>query len=429
MIARLTIFGLILLATSIETVRLLPQEQRPACLRWFFGRAEAAASAPRRGRSVGLVLGLLGLGVLLRYVAGLRGFNYDVESYFRVSELYEHGMNVYANTGRYNYGPLWFHVLGFFRWVSSYSVDPPSTFTTLLTTLLTLVDLGIFLLLQKRVSTVAGLIYFLNPISIIISGYHRQFDNAALLLGLGAVLLWERGGKDFGRFKFASLVLLGFSLMLKHILFLFPLWMAFFEKEWRKRLLIVALPCLIFLAGFLPYWSEGSEGILRGVFGHSSSQTATFWKYFVTGLSLLADQLLGLDPKRLFILSLASAALWMKRATLFDSFICYICLLIILSSAIENQYLAIPAMFIAVYINSFLILYILFSSYFLAYTKYGLQLYPFEDAIPYDIRMSADLYFVFALLVGFVVAIYRPSLCSMAARIALVVREKLGLRV
>jgi len=44
---------------------------------------------------------------------------------------------------------------------------------------LSLVDLGIFFVLWKKFGRPAAALFFLNPISVIITGYQSQFDNLA----------------------------------------------------------------------------------------------------------------------------------------------------------------------------------------------------------------------------------------------------------
>ncbi len=53
-------------------------------------------------------------GVAIRFLFMQAGYNYDFESYCVVGDLAAAGKNVYANTHRYNYGPVWFTLLGLF---------------------------------------------------------------------------------------------------------------------------------------------------------------------------------------------------------------------------------------------------------------------------------------------------------------------------
>ncbi|MBQ6111682.1 MAG: hypothetical protein IJL01_04735, partial [Synergistaceae bacterium] len=59
-------------------------------------------------------------GITLRFVLMTLGHNFDFESYCIVGKLAAHGKNIYANTGRYNYGPVWFTLLGILWNIASY---------------------------------------------------------------------------------------------------------------------------------------------------------------------------------------------------------------------------------------------------------------------------------------------------------------------
>ena len=54
---------------------------------------------------------IIALGLDLRMGAAVLGHNFDIESWYIVADIMRHGGNVYAETGRYNYGPVWFFIL------------------------------------------------------------------------------------------------------------------------------------------------------------------------------------------------------------------------------------------------------------------------------------------------------------------------------
>lgn len=402
MIAQIVIVALLAGAFLIEGRRILASGQgRPT---WTWTAAEP---------STVWIAALLFLGVGLRYLAGLRGFNYDVESYQLVSDILRSGNNVYAHTSRYNYAPLWFNILGLFSWISLKAGDLDDAmriFLALLTTLLTLVDLAIFFLLRRRFSSVVGLLYFLNPISILISGFHRQFDNLAILIGLIAVLIWERSGKEWDRNRLLALALLGLSLVAKHVLIFFPLWLAFQEKGWRRRALILGIPLAIFLLSFLPYFPGDNGGILKNVFGHKASQSATFWRYFATSLTMLANQLANVEPRTLFLCSMAGCGWFFRREPVFTLLATYLCLMVILSSAVEIQYLAIPLLYVSYRPNAFFAVYSFFGAYYISYAVQGMRFIALKQYVPMHIDVFPDFYFILTLLLGFAVATWGAPL-------------------
>ncbi|CAM8376021.1 hypothetical protein MCEMHM7_00896 [Candidatus Methylopumilus planktonicus] len=56
-----------------------------------------------------LLFAAFGLGI--RLFCASRGYNWDVDSYRVVADIVARGGNVYQETGRYNYGPIWFYIL------------------------------------------------------------------------------------------------------------------------------------------------------------------------------------------------------------------------------------------------------------------------------------------------------------------------------
>ncbi len=156
-------------------------------------------------------------GLAARLAVSLRGHTYDVDSYFIVAGILRHGGNVYLETKRYNYGPIWFYLIHLLDWLAG---GRENILRCLIAGFLSLVDFGIFLVLLRRVGKLAASLFFLNPVSILITGYQSQFDNLVILMGLWAIHLF---GDDFdqpvNRRKFYGLLVLGLSLMTKHLLF------------------------------------------------------------------------------------------------------------------------------------------------------------------------------------------------------------------
>jgi hypothetical protein len=58
-----------------------------------------------------LLLGVIVIGLAARFFFTTFGHNYDLDSDTIVAEIVDQGGNVYADTPRYNYAPVWFNVL------------------------------------------------------------------------------------------------------------------------------------------------------------------------------------------------------------------------------------------------------------------------------------------------------------------------------
>ncbi len=190
--------------------------------------------------------------------------NYDTESYREVLAILRRGGSVYAETARYNYSPIWWNALRLCdglgrRW----SLPLPTSVGLLLLA----VDLLTAALLARmagrsgsRWPEGAALLFLWNPVSVLLSSWHGQFDNLAILFLVAAVALARRE-KD-GR----SVLALAASLLAKHLAWFHPLLFAL-RKENRHRLATAAVPYALFAASFLPF-ARDWPGIRRHVLAY-----------------------------------------------------------------------------------------------------------------------------------------------------------------
>ena len=330
-----------------------------------------------------LLVTVVVLGMVLRLLAAARGHNFDFESFIIVADIARDGGNVYADTLRYNYGPIWFLVI---QAIVQLAVRNEFAFRYLIVILLSLVDVGIFAILLGRLGALAAYLFLLNPISIMITGYHSQFDNLAILLGLVAVTFLDEGfDKPPNKRRYLGLLILGLSLMVKHILFVFPLWLAIKERGIKRKLEVIFLPLLVFLLGFVPYWHEGREGIIENVFLYSSFNNQLFYKWLVP-----ASIQLVLTSKLVWIFLLASFAIIYRQRNGFDSLLLYTCLLVAASPAVANQYLAIVVPFVVAKLNPLTILYTVIGTWFLLVNHDGLHIYRLQQLI----NIADDAYYL-----------------------------------
>lgn len=211
------------------------------------------------------------LGLTVRiYLASTTTGNYDMESYRIVSDLVLDGKNIYANTYRYNYSPLWAYVLAFFRQIEIVYLIPLSFSIRFF---LSLVDVGtliILLLLAKKLViplTRVAVLFFLNPVSIILTGHHGQFDNLTILLILCGAYLFLT--KRHGVISWLFMTMAGITKhhVFNEILIILKTWL----KSWGKILFLFCLSAALFWLSFLPYWQEGKVFIISNVFLYRAS--------------------------------------------------------------------------------------------------------------------------------------------------------------
>jgi hypothetical protein len=289
-------------------------------------------------------------GMAARWLAAACGHNYDMDSWQLVAGIADRGENVYAATDRYNFAPGWYHILHGLNLLSGHN---PVVFRYVVAGFLSLADAGIFLFLWRRFGRLAGCWFLLNPISIIVTGYQCNFDNAAIGLGLlAAGLLGDDFDRPLDRRKLMGLLILGLSLVVKHVFFAFPFWLAVKQKGRLQKLAVILIPILIFIVSFVPYWHTGSEGIMQNVFRYRSFTNEFFYRLFVPRL---VQFMFGSLAVWLFLLVLF--AFLCRRKNTVESLLFYTAVLVAASPANINEYLAIPGAFVATHLNPFNVLY------------------------------------------------------------------------
>ena len=337
-------------------------------------------------------------GLAARLLAATCGHNYDMDSWQLVAGIAERGENVYAATDRYNFAPGWYHILHGLNVLSGHN---PAIFRYVVAGFLSLADAGIFFFLWRRFGRLAGCWFWLNPISVIVSGYQCNFDNVAILLGLLAVAsMGDDFDRPLDRRKLLGLSILGLSLVVKHVFFAFPFWLAVKQRGWLQKLVVILIPLLIFALSFVPYWSTGSEGIIQNVFRYRSFTNEFFYRMF---LPQFVQFMFGGLAVWLALLGLF-AFICRKQSTV-EFLLVYTAVLVAASPANINEYLAIPGAFVATHLNLFTILFTAVGTLHLLVDPNGLHLGGLGRTLYIDLA-------IYLLCLGAVWAIWRQPIVA-----------------
>jgi len=217
---------------------------------------------------------LIAAALLARLVLawGFHG-NFDEDSYEIVQGIVRAGGNVYAETSRYNYAPPWFLVLGAFNWVQDATGLPAHG---IIRTFLTLIDAalaGVLYAVARQLGLSplrAVLIFLLNPVGILITGFHGPVDGLAVLFVWLAVLLQLDRPQ---RWRASALCLVG--VLCKPIVAPAPLYaLAPSIPSYVRRVLVVAVIGAVFALTFLPWLAEGREAIARNVWAYGAASAS-----------------------------------------------------------------------------------------------------------------------------------------------------------
>ncbi|HTY87641.1 MAG TPA: hypothetical protein VMB80_09275 [Candidatus Acidoferrum sp.] len=360
---------------------------------------------------VGVWLGLvLAAGLAARFWLGTFGHTFDFETWCLVAGIVEQGKDVYASTTWYNFGPGWWNILHVLDLLARHD---PAVFRWLLIGCLSAVDVGIFCVLWRKFGRLAATLFFLNPVSIMVDGYHNQFDNIAVLLGLWAVLLLgDQFDRPVGRRKLLGLAVLGLSLMTKHLLFAFPFWLAVKQKGLWQKCLVLAVPVVTFLLGFAPYWAADRAEIIHNVFLYKSFNIGHFYTFFMpTAVQSV------LNAETVWFFALGVFAFINRRRPALESLLLYTCVLVATAPATSDHYLATPSAFTSVFVNFFTVAYTVIAAYQVSGDVPGL--------LPPRIG-TADALAIYALCLALVWVTWRDNLLDLLSRCHREIKVQLG---
>lgn len=334
----------------------------------------------------------IALGVVLRFVVMAVGHNYDFQSYLIVGDLLHKGLDVYANTERYNYGPLFMQFQGIFYEISTNALNVATMYRVLFVSLLTMTDMGIMVWIEKHFGKKPAIIFFLNPVSIIITGFHNQFDNMAVLLMLIAISFYNEE-KKVGWRDVCFIICMALSLTMKHIFFIFPLWLLFSGKlPVIKKILYAFIPPVLFLLSFVPSIlknPDNFDGILQNVFLYRSTNNMPLLRWFL--------KIIGVPGSLytvIFIVLVSIAGYIFREKDIRYRTLMYLMCLVAFASAVSNQYLAIPMAALCIFSKKLKYVYMLLMGHYLVWNASGLEI---SSVYPEAIRLPRSEYWGYML--------------------------------
>lgn len=314
---------------------------------------------------------IISVSFILRILLSSLGHNYDLESFEIVGDLVLKGDNFYAETDRYNYGPVWALLMSVFKYISTFNgIYHQQIFHALIVTVLFAGELLLaYQLLRSGYDWLSVLILLLNPLSIILIGHHSQFDILAISIAYAA---FRQIKKDN---VWIAVILMGLSYSIKHLMVFFPLILLFDNGiKLKNRLAFLTIPAMIFALSFIPYF-EAFENIRKNVIGYQLNHGQTLiYKVceiviprfaseyeFTTSIPLMN----GYKP--IWILTTLITGRYIQKHRPDMVFETYLIILVALSPAISEQYLLIPMTAVVLLRKSiFSWLYLAISTYYIA---------------------------------------------------------------
>ncbi len=343
------------------------------------------------------LLSIFSLGLLLRLVmAAVIPSAGDIDAWKHYSTYFEQGLfSPYDEVCRYKYSPLWFWIITLVSFICK-NTGCPFTFAIRLPIIFT--DVIFFWLLLKscqklrfdsKQTLITAAAFFLNPVSLQISGYYGQFDNISLLFILFA---WY-ASSFYPKHRFWwTLVFLNLSLAIKHFTIMLIPAFAFIQKKWpRKIALGLAAPALFF-AILTPFWIQEPHWTNVNVFQYTLSSGYWGWLGMIcrsvllfTGFDMISQPWFKytslLNP--LLYVAIIVLSFWIvKRYSLLDSLILILLIFYSLTTQIAPQYTVWIIPFAALRLNRYFYAYSLIAGIQLALFYYSHYHWFFNYPLP-----------------------------------------------
>jgi hypothetical protein len=222
-----------------------------------------------------------------------------------------------------------------------------------------LLTLGVLLLIagvRKLPAARTAIFFYLCPVTFLITGYHGQCENLAILMVLTGIYMYLRfANKPI--LRIALLWLFGTAGMVaKHNIFyeLIICLNSSIKRYWIKVPLFV-ISVIIFLSMFLPYWDESGKRIIDNVFKYGS-QTKV---YGITSLFMLPNL------KNLFVPAMCLFPLFLKSKDIIAQCLLGMLFFLTFTTGIAVQYFVLPVALGALRPSKYFLLYTLLASFYI----------------------------------------------------------------
>lgn len=307
----------------------------------------------------------------------------DVAAWEQYSTYWQQGKSPYDFTKRFNYGPPWFWIISLAEYFRHFLNIPFSTaikFPMILADLVTLFILlkACHLLKKNKAQTFVSMaVFFLNPVSILSSGYHGQFDNISTVFSLLAWYLYE--ARQSLSFTFATLSF-AFAVAVKHFNILLTPVYIFYQNKLSKKILVMFAAPSLFLLFIAPYWIKNTQWVNEAVFEYNLHSGYWGWlgiicraTLLLTGIDLIKTSWFGLTDYFnyfLYFSVLVASYFLVKKYSLLDSIILIFLIFYTFSTQMAPQYTVWIIPFSALRPNRYFYAYSMIGSFQLALFYY-----------------------------------------------------------
>jgi hypothetical protein len=322
------------------------------------------------------------------------GAGYDIDSFRLVGDAFLNGEEVYTSAakGRHPYLPLHLYLIGLTTYLSRLTPLPFVTWVKIPAVIADLLITAVVYKVFRRweesepVAAYWALLYALNPISVLVSAYHGQFDSIPVLLLLLSWFTWH-----FGRYVSRSAVFLGFSILYKTwpVLFLPVIFIRLPDNRRRLVYILISIGIpVLFTTAYVIIMDSNPVPMLRRALTHAG--VPGYWGlsallYVPGGFWINSERIVAaiLPFQRILLLLAGLFSLWWtRRQSALDALLTIMLSIFSVTLGLGIQWLLWPVAFaIVAREKRWLKWYTLMSTLMLFVHLYGLHLYPWARQI------------------------------------------------
>lgn len=287
---------------------------------------------------------------------------FDLHYWWEAANIAIKGKNIYSSSPLYNYFPPWIIILTLLKKINL--TLPSLHFYFVVRLFLTLIDVfTLYLLIQlakllnKPINKVM-IGFFLNPLIIIITGFHGQFENVAMVFIILGYLLYKKTKNIWlSWFSFS------FGGFVKHMLINQVLiFLNFIYKDKKKVICLFGLTGLLGFLLLLPYFPHALSSIINNLFLYSYIQPNYGFPNLLKYLNL---NFLIKPYLYLFIITFFILPFLLKGRSLLKRMLLGTLFFIAFTPGIGDQYFILPIALAVLDQNYWFVLYSIFTSLYL----------------------------------------------------------------
>ncbi|OGW79372.1 MAG: hypothetical protein A3G33_03255 [Omnitrophica bacterium RIFCSPLOWO2_12_FULL_44_17] len=331
---------------------------------------------------------IIALGTLIRFfLAYATDGNFDMGGFIFIADVAHKGGNIYLETHRYNYSCAWFLISGFLSNIQN--SFPTLGYPLIHRVFLSCVDLATLWLLME-IARIKGLsrpktaiFFYLNPVSFLLTGFHGQFENLALLMIILGIYCYLRLENKPLMKKGLLWLFSTIGMIVKHNIFYATLICAnFLAKRHIIRFVLFTISVALFLLTFLPYWSVAHKAIIDNVFHYGG----------ITDVYGITSFLHIPGAKYLFIIGLFLYCLLLKNKDILKQCLLGSLFFLTFTTGYGIQYFVLPIAFASLRPSKGFLLYTIVATIFIMAGHANVNIYFFRSFNQWNLMWLAVLY-------------------------------------